>query len=216
MKPTKADLALMATTPVEMVPLLGQFEPIDRIGHRFLAAKDGLWLEARRAWGRVVWPLAHQDPAVRMPFGQLAPDVELAFELPKNLIGKFVQDARAAHPAEVGAVVIWNSRCRTVRYHLCETVEAGVGHLRQRWPELSADEAICMDLHSHGPIPAYFSAEDRKDTGSEMVVAVVVGKVDLEEPEVVVSLFACGVELSIFGPGSTLAEMNGWGQTCQR
>ena len=216
MKPTQADLALMSNTPVEMVPMLGEFEPMQRIGHRFLAAKDGLWLEARRPWGRVVWPLAHQDPMVRMPFGALTPDVQLAFELPTECIDQFVRDAKIAHPAEVGAAVIWNSRTCTVRYHLCETITAGEGHLRERWPELSEEESVCIDLHSHGPIPAYFSSEDRKDTGSEMVVAVVVGKLDRNEPEVAMSLFACGVELSMLAPGSRLVDMNGWGNTCQR
>ncbi len=216
MKPTSADLALMANAPVEMVPLFGEFERLDRIGHRFLAAKDGLWLEARREWGRLVWPLAHQDPLVRMPFGKLEQHVELAFDLPLASIKQFIRDALQVHPAEVGAAVIWDSNKASARYHLCETISAGVGHLREKWPRLEAHESVCMDFHSHGPIAAYFSTQDRQDTGSEMVVAVVVGKLDLDDPEVAISLFSCGVELCLAPPGTRLSELNGWGEGCQR
>jgi PRTRC genetic system protein A len=215
LKPTRADLALMSNTPVEMVPMQGEFVPLARFGHRFLAAKDGLWLEAKRPWGRVMWPLAHQDPLVRMPFGTLQAEVQIAFQYPSGFIERFVRDALLAYPAEVGAVVIWNSRNRSVRYHLCESVAAGVGHLRERWPDLSDDESVCMDIHSHGPIPAYFSAIDREDTGSDMVLALVVGKLDQNRPEIALSLFACGLELPMMG-APTATEFTGWGEICQR
>lgn len=195
MKPTDMDRVLVNHTPVEVVPKFGAFEPLQRNGHRFLVAADGLWLESKRAWGWVVWPMAQQS-AVLMPFGRLEPKVELSFGgVPVELVGQFAQDAREAGENEVGGVVIWNEQSGNLRYERCESLRSGVGFLRARQPALADGEHIVVDLHSHGRLGAEFSDIDLKDTGSEMVLAGVIGRVHQAEPHIVLSLFACGLRV---------------------
>jgi PRTRC genetic system protein A len=195
MKPTNMDRVLEAHTPVVVVPKFGEFEPLQRNGHRFLAAADGLWLESKRAWGRVLWPMAQQS-GVLMPFGRLKRKVELAFgAIPLECMVAFVADARQAGEDEVGGVVIWNERSGELRYQRCESLRAGVGFLTTRQPLLADGEHIVVDLHSHGNLAAGFSATDLQDTGSEMVVAGVVGRIHLPEPQIKLSLFVCGLQV---------------------
>jgi PRTRC genetic system protein A len=195
MKPNDMDRVLLAHTPVEVVPKFGEFDPLQRNGHRFLVAADGMWLESKRAWGRVLWPMAKQS-AVLMPFGRLEQSVELVFgkELIPHL-ATFADDAREADRDEVGGVVIWHEQTGSLRYERCESLHAGVGFLRARQPAVDEGEHIVVDLHSHGRLGAGFSGTDLKDTGSEMVLAGVVGRVDRAEPQIVLSLFACGLQV---------------------
>lgn len=197
MTPSDLDALVQGHTPVTMVPLHSAFEPMTRFGHRFLLAGDGLWIEARKPWCHVLWPVA-ACPDVVIPAGRLAAGIELAFgRLPMWAVERFVEDAREVTPNEVGAVVIWNAVDGSLRYERCASLVAGVGHLRAHWPALGADEHVVMDLHSHGPIPAYFSGTDRSDTGADLMVCGVVGRLDKQTPEVVVSLFAVGREIPI-------------------
>lgn len=196
MKHTQEDLVLAAHAPVTTVPMFGQYEPMEGVGHRFLVASNGLWLEARRPWCRVLWPMALQHQ-VRMPYGPLKEAVELAFDLPTWAIDRFLVDARAVYPLEVGAVLIWSATSKEMRYHRCETLLNTEASLRQKWPRLAQDEWVVMDLHSHGASDAYFSAKDRADTGSEFMIAAVVGCVRGEQPQTVASLFCCGLELPL-------------------
>jgi PRTRC genetic system protein A len=143
-----------------------------------------------------------QSGFVAIPCGELSPSVNLAFgTFPVWILEQFTEQAVRHQPVETGAVAVWNSVQKTLRYAECESVEAGIGHLRARWPTLGADESIAIDMHSHGPISAYFSSVDRKDMGSDVVVACVVGKTDQQTPQVVVSLFVCGLELRVPVPG---------------
>ena len=195
MKPTDVDLVLVNHTPVEVVPKFGEFEPLQRNGHRFLVAADGLWLESKRAWGRVVWPMAKQS-AVLMPFGRLEAKVEMSFgRVPVGLMAQFAEDAREAGHDEVGGVVIWDEQSGNLRYERCESLRAGVGFLSARQPALAEGEHIVIDLHSHGRLGAGFSDIDLADTGSEMVLAGVIGRVHQAEPQIVMSLFACGLQV---------------------
>ena len=205
MRPTESDLALQAHTPVDVVPLFGEFVRLERSGHRFLAARDGLWLESNRPWGRAVWPLAVQD-AVPMPYGALNQSVELRFgEVPQWCFTRFAQHARKAHPVEIGAVVTWNECTGAFTFHLCESIEARVGHLKARWPIVGEFEHVVLDIHSHGPIAAYFSDEDKSDMGATMVVACVLGRMEQENCEIALSLFACGLELPSVVPEKLIA-----------
>lgn len=200
MKPTEIDTVLQQHTPVVMVPMHGEFVPLAEAGHRFLAARDGLWLEVRRPWMHLIWPLAQQR-AVSMPFGALTKTVEVAFgRIPTDCLAEFLADALAAHPNEVGAVIVWNAGTGKLEYRARETVEASRGHLRALWPRVGEDDWVVVDLHSHGDLDAFFSTTDRNDTGSEVVIAGVVGRVRSGQPQWVFSLFACGMEIPVTPP----------------
>jgi PRTRC genetic system protein A len=197
---TDADRVFQGHTPVVMVPKLGSYVALQESGSRFLLAADGLWLEARRDWIHVVWPVAQcQDVAI--PCGALRARVDLAFtKLPEKFIAQFVEDARAFSPNEVGAVVIWSSEQQALRYELCETVVAGVGHLQARWPQLEPHEHVVLDLHSHGPLSAFFSDVDRRDTGADVRLCGVVGRLDEPVAELCLSVFAGGLEIKVDAP----------------
>lgn len=205
MKPTAIDLMLQRHAPVEVVPLYGDFEPLETVGHRFLIAKDGLWLEAKRAWAYIRWPIA-QSRKVPIPAGELARVVDLTFgRLPRWLVDDFVELSKEASPAEVGAVGVWDERTGSFELMGTRTLQAGIGHLRYQRPEVHQGRHIVMDLHSHGPLKSYFSKTDIADTGSEVVICVVVGTVD-EAVSVKVSLFACGLQIPVAWEGTDKNE----------
>lgn len=202
MKPTPVDLMLQRHAPVEVVPVYGEFEALSGIGHRFLLARDGLWLESRRAWAYVRWPIA-QSRKVSIPAGELQKEAKLSFgKLPRWLVEDFSSLARDASPAEVGAVVVWDEETGEFELLGTKTLQSGIGHLRYERPEVPPKRHIVMDLHSHGPLKAYFSKTDVADTGSEVVICVVVGTVD-EAVSVRVSLFACGLQIPVAWDEST-------------
>lgn len=192
---TAMDDVLESVTPAVVVPKFGQFVPMKNDGHRFLVCADGLWVECRRRWIHAILPMAQQKGST-MPFGTLESKVTLAFKaLPAWAVSRFHEEALQHHPKEVGALVTWDERTGEFEYHSCKVIEQGIGHLRQQWPELPDGVWPVLDLHSHGPIKAFFSDEDRKDTGMDVIVAGVVGALNGELPELALSLFACGVEI---------------------
>lgn len=195
MQPTELDQYLHDTTPVEVVPRFGTFEAMERNGHRFLAAADGLWVECRRDWLHAIVPLALQD-TTPMPFGRVTPSVALAYgRLPVWVIDRFIATARRHHPREVGAVVTWSATTREFSYHECEVLESSASRLRQQYPALGEDDMPVLDLHSHGSAGAFFSSTDLKDTASEVIAAGVLGRVMDDRPELKLSLFVCGIEV---------------------
>lgn len=199
MRPTAGDAFLLAHTPVVVVPRFGVFEPLLTNGHRFLVCQDGLWIEVRRDWCHIVWPIAEQH-AVPTPFGLVERHAALSFgDIPRWCLDRFIEDARHAHPVETGAVVLWDADTKSLQYERVEELQAGVGHLRAKWPATTERRTVAIDLHSHGPLEAYFSATDLQDTGSEVVIAVVVGRLDLPQPEVKLALFFCGMQIDVSG-----------------
>lgn len=205
MKPSKADLMLQAHAPIVTVPVYGEFEELNKTGHRFLLARDGLWLEARNPWVYVRWPIA-QCRKVPIPAGELAKSVVLAFDrAPADLLNRFILMARDACPNEIGAVVVWNEDHDEFELVATRTIKAGIGHLKYERQETADREHVVMDLHSHGPLKAYFSKVDVADTGSEVVIAVVVGNLE-KAVEVKVCLFACGMQIPVEWPVMEMAE----------
>lgn len=191
------DTALQLNSPVIAVPAYEELQPLMEPGHRFLGARDGLWIEIRRPWVHVVWPIAICKEPVSIPYGSLSKKVELGFDtFPIDILNLFMTDALLQHPAEVGGVGIWNSVSQTFRYEKCTVVASGLGHLRQTFPSLTEDESVVFDFHSHGPIPAYFSDTDCSDVGSDVVLAGVVGNLN-SKVEFKLSLFANGLHIPI-------------------
>lgn len=202
MRPTAADLVLQRRAPVVTVPFLGEFIPLEADGHRFLLARDGLWIEARSRWLHVIWPLAQQRQ-VLIPAGELRQQVTLAFgDEARQLIMRFVDEARIAHPNEVGAICVWDDRTRMMKLMPTQTLSAGVGHLRYRRPMLAEHEQVAIDLHSHGPLGTDFSDTDVADTGAEVVLCGVVGRLP-DATELNLALFVCGLQIPV---KSDLAE----------
>jgi PRTRC genetic system protein A len=54
------DRLVQQHAPTIMVPTHSDLAPLTAAGHRYLAAADGLWLELRRPWLHMVWPISHR------------------------------------------------------------------------------------------------------------------------------------------------------------
>lgn len=201
------DIALQSVTPTVMVPRYGDFEPLGSSGHRFLAAADGLWLEARRPWCYLRRPLAQQC-AVAMPYGR----VEAVFEsisIPFDLVRGFIAAARKRLPNEAAAWIVWQQDTGQFSLRLLPEIEAGPGSIRFHRPVLVRGEHVVVDIHSHGTLPAFFSATDDRDDKGEVKFSCVVGNIDADEPSLCVRLCAIGYFEPIAFPAERLACSGG-------
>lgn len=178
MKYSPIDLALQQLAPVVAVPLHGTFEPLDKNGYRFLVAGNGTFIEAKRDWIHVIWPDGDQSRAVK-PYGMIQPKVTLAFgTIPAWIATRFAMDASSHGNCEMAAWVVWNARTQQLDYRLCEPIAASSVRIAYHAPELAAHESLCIDLHSHGFGPAFFSAQDDQDDAGQVKIAGVVGNVN--------------------------------------
>jgi len=186
------DIALQTLTPTVMVPLFGEFVPYQGNGHRFLMAKDGAWIEARRPGIYSRQPLALQDK-VAMPYGALAECVELACgQIPMQAVREFVEYARKMMPNEVAMALIWDDqKCKLSPVEL-KPKSNSVGHITYMRPDLESHQHVVVDIHSHGSADAFFSRTDNKDDRTDVKVAIVVGNLDQEQPSVVARVSTYG------------------------
>lgn len=187
------DIALQFVAPTIMVPRFGEFEPLATNGHRFLAAKDGLWLEVKRPWLYARKPLATQS-AVAMPYGEVTATINiLCPRVPKALIQEFEAKAKAQSPNECAAWITWNEHRNELRLRSLEEISAGKAHVKVIRPVLDDGEHLVLDLHSHGRFPAGFSKTDDRDDAGEVKVSLVVGNCDQEETTIASRLCLMGL-----------------------
>ncbi|MCK6376879.1 MAG: PRTRC system protein A [Zoogloea sp.] len=188
------DTYIARTTPTLPMPH-GPFEALAQPGHRFLVAREGLYLEARRRWLHAVLPLAASP--VALPYGS-ATAVQgmqlLCNSIPEALLREFEQLARAALPLEAAAWVVWHETSRRFRLQPLVALEATATHLQYTRPILDDGWELVLDLHSHGALGAFFSTQDDADdrASGEVKLAGVVGRVG-QAPEWRFRLAACGV-----------------------
>ncbi|TSK07781.1 MAG: PRTRC system protein A [Geobacter sp.] len=176
------DIALQTACPTVMVPQYGELAPLDRSGHRFLSACDGLWVEIRRPWLHMIWPVATQT-AFPNPYGTVEKKVELAFgKIPTDLIARFAADAREAFPNECGAWLIWDDQKKQLRYHAMPSLVANGSYLEAQRPDLEEHESLAVNLHSHGRHFAGFSSTDNRDDRNEVKIAGVIGSLHTDSP----------------------------------
>lgn len=171
------DQILQRTCPTIMVPRFEDLPPLTENGHRFLVAQDGLWLEVKRPWLHLVWPVAEKCYQVAMPYGALQPAITFEFDsLPRDLIDSFIDDARRALPNEYAAWIIWNSETGKFSYCPLAANSAGPAHLKLDRPVLGEHEHLVVDIHSHANMNAFFSGEDNRDDAGEVKLSIVVGR----------------------------------------
>lgn len=179
------DALLQAHTPVVIVPRFGELAPLDKPGHRYLVAQDGLWLEVRRAWLRaqVLLGANWQGGGWHdLPFGELDQAVEYAFgaEQLQKLQALFLYDAKNALPNEFAAWGVYSERTGRVDYRALLADRASPGGISFQRPRLEDHEHLAVDLHSHGAGLAFFSETDDEDDRGEVKVAMVAGSLDAE------------------------------------
>ncbi|SAK89328.1 hypothetical protein AWB82_06254 [Caballeronia glebae] len=189
-----ADAALQRSFPTVMVPRREPVAPMQSTGERLIIGENGVFLEIDLPWLSVVRRIAHYTVPTAIPYGKVAESTELRCgAVPPELIGEFVTMARAAHPLETGAWIVWNAETKQFRLAPVRVLSQGTGSLKYERPDLSADELRVIDCHSHGAHPAFFSSTDDDDDRHETKFAFVVGNCASSVPTMAMRLCAKGI-----------------------
>lgn len=188
------DRTLQQSFPTVMVPRFGDLAPMECAGERLLAAADGMFLEVSRPWLRLVRQIGKYHVKTAVPYGLVAETTYLRCgKIPVHLIGAFAEMARAAMPNETGAWVVWNTASRDFRLAPVVIRSQGCGHLEYDRPALADDEALVLDCHSHGALPAFFSSQDDRDDVHDVKFALVIGNCGTYVPSLALRLCAKGI-----------------------
>jgi len=187
------DAILQQVAPTVMVPRYDKLDPLASNGHRYLAAADGLWLEVRRPWLHMVGKIA--DSEIPLPYGIVEPFNAYAFDARDldPLIVRFELEARAALPNEHAAWALWDEAARRLVYAPVQTLHASAGGIAATRPRIAGNEHLAIDMHSHGILPAGFSATDDADDAGEVKISIVVGSLDRLRPTLATRLCAMGL-----------------------
>lgn len=176
----RRDALLQQHVPAVMVPRWSNFAPLDEIGHRYLVAEDGLWIEVHRPWLHLVWPLA--PTPMPLPYGPVLGDqMDFSFELGGaefgELLNTFFREAARVMPNECAACFLWNTRTQSLEYRRLTATEASPGSVTYQRPALPDHLHLAVDIHSHGAGAPYFSETDDADDAGEVKLAVVIGNI---------------------------------------
>lgn len=178
------DVALQSVTPTVVVPLFGEFEPLQQRGRRILVANDGLWMEARQPGIYSRQRIAVLD-SVALPYGTVAACIDLGCsQIPRSELHKFVEYARAHMPDEVAMAMVWDDRTASLKTVVLEPISSSPGHIQYKRPDLDEHQHVVADIHSHGRSKAFFSRTDNEDDRGDMKIAIVVGNLDTPQPTV--------------------------------
>jgi PRTRC genetic system protein A len=175
------DAVLRATCPVIGAPMFGALPPLEE-GQRMVLAGDGLYLQFKGTWLAVTTRVGDVAPGLRLPYGRLSEEMAFVFgTIPMTLIAEFIETARLALPNEAAGALIYRSSDATLSLRMHEPLDAGAGHIQYRIAELADDEVLAVDLHTHGRLPAFWSAVDNRDDLGIRLCGVF-GNLDRERP----------------------------------
>lgn len=153
----RVDRVLLAQTPLVMMPRHCGLPPL-RVGERrYVAASDGIYVQAKSLSLEVTLRYAPTPP---LPFGVLSENIAMIGGLlPASMFSAFAALARQRAPVEAAALVRWNAAARCYELLPRTALAASVGHITYAVDDLD-DESIVLDLHSHGDFDAFFSGTD--------------------------------------------------------
>ena len=111
------DMALQHSFPTVMVPRREPVASMVASGERLLIGENGVFIEIDLAVAvSSVRRIAHYSVPTAIPYGRVVESTVLRCgAVPPQLIGEFVEMARAAHPLETGAWVVWNAQTAQFR-----------------------------------------------------------------------------------------------------
>ncbi|KVW14026.1 hypothetical protein WK91_21260 [Burkholderia cepacia] len=198
------DNALFDSAPVAAVPRHAEFAPLLNVGHRFLLAAEGLFVEIRRPWLHLIQQVAPIEGACpRPPYGSIDAKIEFAFgriSAAEPHLRRFATAAAGAAPNEHAAWIVWNETSKELVYREVEVTSSTPTAITINRPALADDESLAFDLHSHGAGPAGFSATDDADDAGEVKIAGVIGGVGTANPSVAFRLCALGKMITLRVP----------------
>lgn len=164
------DRALFAATPMLMAPRFGVL-PTLRVGeHRFVAASNGIFVQASSKALAVTLKVARTP---RLPYGELRESVELAGgSIPVALWEQMQNKAVASAPKEWAGVVVYENGA----YRLIEPEVESISGAHIRYcTQAYDDEAVALDVHSHWHGEAFFSSTDDESDRGGFYIACVLG-----------------------------------------
>lgn len=197
------DQAVLASAPTLMQPRYGELPPCPVQTHRYVAAQDGLYLQARTAGLDLCLRVApvEQGP---LPYGSLREHVRLAGgRIPWPLYQTICREAARAAPAEWACLVLHDPE-QGYRLHIPRVASRSAGHIRYLTGDYDPDQVV-IDLHTHGLGDAFFSAtDDADDRAGGIYLSVVLGRCVAGSPPMQVTrVVAHGhlipVELALWG-----------------
>jgi PRTRC genetic system protein A len=189
---------LLAQMPLVAVPTETSIERLDKNGQRLLLAGNGVFIEVRRDWLYAIRRCGGLHPDLQTPFGAVHEVTELAGKrIPRTLIDAFVEQAKAASPQEIGAIITYDLVRETWALRMSRSLSASEVALSYEIPDLAASEYRVVDIHSHGEGPAFLSSTDRKDTLGATAVVMVAGKVSEPRADIIVYLYLQGMPVRI-------------------
>lgn len=198
------DNALFDSAPVAAVPRHAEFAALLDVGHRFLLAAEGLFVEIRRPWLHLIQQISAVDAAgPRPPYGSLDQKIEFAFGrlgTAEPHLRRFAAAAAEVAPNEHAAWIVWNDTRKELVYREVEVTSSTPTAITINRPTLADDESLAFDLHSHGTGPAGFSATDDVDDAGEVKIAGVIGGVGTANPSVAFRLCALGKMITLRVP----------------
>ena len=182
----------MATCPLVQAPLYSTLPEPPLGQHRFVAARNGVMLEARNRALHFTTGLYPAMPAV--PAGDAVEHVTLAAgPIPRALLDKAFRRSRETAPKEWAGLIVMNGSGDG--YELIEPVveSAGAGYVRWQTDAIP-DDRLVLDIHSHGDGPPYHSpTDDESDRRGGVFLSVVIGRSRADTPQFVFRYVAHGV-----------------------
>lgn len=155
------DRVLFSQTPMLMMPSYGPLPTLEFGRRRYIAAADGIYLQARTRALDLTLRLA----SFELPFGPLQEQVALIGGfLPRALYQEIAAHALAQAPKEWAGLVHWSEADERYVLTVPEIVEVSNAHIRYRGERID-QQRLVLDIHSHGLLSAGFSARD--DTSDE-------------------------------------------------
>ena len=198
------DESLQRACPVVAAPLFGVLPAMEN-GQRVIVASNGVFVQVKRDWLDCVERLSGIDAAMPLPYGQITPIVRFTFgTIPIALLDAFIAAGRAALPNEIAGGLIYSATQATLRLAIYEPLHSTAHGIEYRMPPLARDEGIAVDLHTHGRLPAFWSATDNMDDRS-VKVAGVFGNLDGERPSAAFRLVLNGMYKPLAHPWQAVA-----------
>lgn len=199
------DAYLRETCPIVPAPVdSGAIAALTEPGHRYVVAKDGIYLEVEREWLSARFRIG--AVASMLEYGAVAPQLQLKCgSVPQRLLDRFLADARAQAPLETAAWFVWNSEAASSEeaweYWPLKERYAAHDAVSVELPMLTSGRFRVVDIHSHGHWPAGFSSKDDSDDllTRETKLCIVFGEVNKARPSVAARLCACGQTLPLEG-----------------
>lgn len=173
--PDIRDRVLLAETPTVMQPRFGPPLPApEDHKHRFLCGNDGLYIEAQNSVIGIRIRIA--PSSLPLPYGKIErTGIQLRHGLiPSAFLDKALEKSRAAVPNEWAGFIVWDEREERYALREPDVLAAGPGRISYR-AALPEGLIPVVDLHSHGTMPAFFSATDDRSDLAGFYVAGVIG-----------------------------------------